>query len=578
MSKLNFDQKTIRSLLQDEDADFLIPDYQRPYAWGEDECSTLWEDLFAFAFPNNASDQFDKSNDYFLGPIVTFKNDDSQQEIIDGQQRLTTIMLLLRALYDRFEGMRDKNSISLHNEIAACIWKSDEFGNLDMTEEGLKIKSEVASDNDKGEFLQILRDGEADPKWRSNYAKNFRYFQDRIRNLSESFDGYSTLFASRIMRHVILLPIEAESQDTALQIFSTLNDRGLPLSDADIFKSQLYKHYSGKGRKDEFVSRWKEMEEGANELFRPLRGTPMDELFTRYMYYRRALEGITDTTTESLRGFFSRDKYAILRDDDTLDDLESLLDFWQRVEAREGFSDAANRRFATLRFAPNGMWYYLLSVWFLSRRDSEGNLDDGELVRLLDLTIAFVWAYAIERPGVNSLRTPMFPEMVNIVRDKDVSFSNFRFDRDDISARIRAFQFTNQRGITRSMLAWWAYHDPSQELWDNDTVLEVEHIYARKRNDVEPLKSSANLESLGNKALLEKRVNIRAADYRLSDKKKYYEGYTDGNGRMREGTKNAELLRIVRTRTDFTEEDVIERTNSIIDSFVDFMDSNCLID
>ena len=577
MSQLTVDQKNIRTLLQDEDADFLIPDYQRPYAWGEDECSTLWDDLFAFAFPNNASDRFDKRNDYFLGPIVTFKNDDGQQEIIDGQQRLTTIMLLLRALYDRFAKMRDRNSVGLHDDIAACIWKSDDYGNLDMTEDGLKIKSEVASDNDKGEFLQILRDGKADPAWKSSYAKNFRYFQGKIAELAENYDGYSTPFASRIMRHVILLPIEAGSQDTALRIFSTLNDRGLPLSDADIFKSQLYKHFSGEGRKDDFVKRWKAMEEGANELLHPLRGTPMDELFTRYMYYRRALMGTTDTTTESLRGFYARDKYSILREDGTLDDLESLLRFWQHVEAGDGFSDAANRRFATLRFAPNGMWYYLLSVWFLARRDDSDNLDDEGLVRLLDLTIAFVWYYAIERPGVNSLRTPMFPEMVNIVNGADVSFSTYRFGREDVIARIRAFQFTNQRAITRSMLAWWAYHNPAQELWDNDTVLEVEHIYARKRADVEPLQDRSNLEALGNKALLEKRVNIRAADYRLSDKRKYYEGFVDGNGRTREGTKNVELLGIVRSKTDFTEADIVDRTNDIIDSFVDFMDSNGLI-
>ena len=333
MSQLTVDQKNIRTLLQDEDADFLIPDYQRPYAWGEDECSTLWDDLFAFAFPNNASDRFDKRNDYFLGPIVTFKNDEGQQEIIDGQQRLTTIMLLLRALYDRFAKMRDRNSVGLHDDIAACIWKSDDYGNLDMTEEGLKIKSEVASDNDKGEFLQILRDGKANPAWKSSYAKNFRYFQGKIAELAENYDGYSAPFASRIMRHVILLPIEAGSQDTALRIFSTLNDRGLPLSDADIFKSQLYKHFSSEGKKDDFVTRWKAMEEGANDLLRPLRGTPMDELFTRYMYYRRALMGTTDTTTESLRGFYARDKYSILREDGTLDDLESLLRFWQRVEA-----------------------------------------------------------------------------------------------------------------------------------------------------------------------------------------------------------------------------------------------------
>ena len=98
MSKLNIDQKTIKELLSNKHSDFLIPDYQRPYAWSEDECATLWDDLFAFAFPNDDSEQFNSASDeYFLGPIVTFKNDNEKLEIIDGQQRLTTIMLLLRA-------------------------------------------------------------------------------------------------------------------------------------------------------------------------------------------------------------------------------------------------------------------------------------------------------------------------------------------------------------------------------------------------------------------------------------------------------------------------------------------------
>lgn len=72
----------------------MIPDYRRPYAWGEDECTTLWEDLKSFAFPNDSSQDFDSGNDeHFLGLIVTFKNEDGEREIIDGQQRLTTMML-----------------------------------------------------------------------------------------------------------------------------------------------------------------------------------------------------------------------------------------------------------------------------------------------------------------------------------------------------------------------------------------------------------------------------------------------------------------------------------------------------
>lgn len=94
MSKLNIDQKSVKALFSEKKADFLIPDYQRPYAWGEKECQTLWDDLFLFAFPDNDCDKFKSDSDeYFLGPIVTFKNDDGKLEIIDGQQRLTTFAL-----------------------------------------------------------------------------------------------------------------------------------------------------------------------------------------------------------------------------------------------------------------------------------------------------------------------------------------------------------------------------------------------------------------------------------------------------------------------------------------------------
>lgn len=354
MSKLNIDQRSIRDLLTDKRSDFLIPDYQRPYAWGEDECATLWDDLFSFAFPGDDYERFDSENDeYFLGPIVTFKNLSGQLEIIDGQQRLTTIMLLLRAFYDKFTNMKDKQSVKMREAIARCVWKTDEFDEPDM--ERLKIDSEVASDNDKNEFLEILREGNVGDGWKSAYARNFAFFQRKIEQLVSEWPTYTVYMATRVINNVILLPIEAESQDTALRIFSTLNDRGLPLSDADIFKSQFYKRYSDTGRKDEFIRRWKALEEGANAIFRPMRGTPTDELFTRYMYYRRAKKGIRDTTTASLRDFFGADGYAMLKEDATLDDLEALLGFWKRVDAQEGFSERVLRRLFVLNYAPNGM-------------------------------------------------------------------------------------------------------------------------------------------------------------------------------------------------------------------------------
>ena len=94
MSKLIIDQKAVKTLFSDKKADFLIPDYQRPYAWEDKECQTLWDDLFAFAFPDEDSEKFNSDEEYFLGPIVTFKNDEGKVEIIDGQQRITSLFLL----------------------------------------------------------------------------------------------------------------------------------------------------------------------------------------------------------------------------------------------------------------------------------------------------------------------------------------------------------------------------------------------------------------------------------------------------------------------------------------------------
>ena len=302
MSKLNVDQKTISDLLSDKRSDFLIPDYQRPYAWNEEQCQALWDDIFVFSFPNNDYEAFDDNDEYFLGSIVTFKNDNGKSEVIDGQQRLTTLMLMLRAFYDKFANMQDTNSKLTRERIEKCIWKTNTFGSADKTT--LKIDSEVATDNDKEEFLELLRTGEVKQNSKSQYVNNYKFFQRKIDEFLQGYASYFPYLPARILGNCILLPIEAESQDTALRIFSTLNDRGLPLSDADIFKAQFYKYYGRLNKKDDFIGQWKELEEIAGSVFNPITGTPLDELFTRYMYYLRAKEGNKSTTTEALRKFY----------------------------------------------------------------------------------------------------------------------------------------------------------------------------------------------------------------------------------------------------------------------------------
>ncbi|EKC53654.1 protein containing DUF262, partial [human gut metagenome] len=79
-----------------------------------------------------------------------------------------------------------------------------------------------------------------DGSQKSKYARTYRFFQEKINEFLQEYPAYFAYLPTRILNNCILLPIEAESQDTALRIFSTLNDRGKPLSDTDIFKAQFY--------------------------------------------------------------------------------------------------------------------------------------------------------------------------------------------------------------------------------------------------------------------------------------------------------------------------------------------------
>jgi len=394
------------------------------------------------------------------------------------------------------------------------------------------------------------------------------------------YPSYFAYLPARILGNCILLPIEAESQDTALRIFSTLNDRGLPLSDADIFKAQFYKHYSNNNQKDKFIEQWKELEEITDKIFKPLNGTPMDELFTRYMYFIRAKKGIKSSTTEALRKFYEKDKYSILKQDETLSNLKILAHFWHDVynQNPERFSPDILKKLFILNFAPNSMWTYFLSVFFLQNKNGNEQLEENKLVEFLNKTIAFVWAFSFTNPGVNALRTPVYAEMVNIVTGKMVNFDEHKFDEHTLRTAINNFEFKNRRPITRSMLTWWAFKNDKQEIPTLNTNFDIEHIFARKRQENDKLLSNTELiESIGNKSLLEEKINIRASDYRFCDKKRYYKGFTNDKGQHKGGSIISELVSLAESKTDFTEQDIIDRSEKIVNEFIDFLKQENLV-
>lgn len=562
MSDLSISRKTIGSIFSERGSKFLIPDYQRPYSWGRDECETLWNDLYNFAFPEDA-DFNEDDDEYFLGTIVTFKNDYKENEVIDGQQRLMTLFLLFRAYYGSFNDTSDDNA----KEIAKCLWgKKNERDNY-------KIKSEVATDEDTAEFNKIISTGAATKGNKGNYTENYRYFQNKIKELkTDEFGSFST----RILENCIILPIETNSQSTAFKIFTTLNDRGMPLSDSDIFKSQFYKFFKSRGKeaKENFVRRWKNLEELCNRNFHPRTGTPTDDLFMRYMYYLLAKGGTKSDTFVGLRPYFEREDYQMFKSEKSFEDLETLLNFWNDIALRdeEKFSPRILRRLYVLSYAPYNIWSYIISIYFMGNRE---NLDDEKFYKFLHRITAMFLMHTIVNPGNQNVRRPFFLEFQNILHGRELKFEKFRLDEKSFCNKLSSTKFSNSKKITRAMLAWWLFQDENQELPPLDTKLEIEHIFAKRRAEFEPPENPEVIELLGNKVLLEKRVNIRASDYRFADKKKYYLGET--NRKNDAPTFNLELQHLANTQADFTEADISARNEKIFNEFVKYLRENNLL-
>lgn len=591
MAKLDTQEKSIKDLLSDRTAAFVIPEYQRPYAWESDkECLVLWEDLISFALPDEGFSE--GGDDYFLGPIVVYEDakDGNRLEVIDGQQRLTTIMLLLRALYEKTSGQTNTASAEGYDssELKKCLWIiKGSTGEVDKDHPKLESKvAKVNYDSDESdkfdgndELQYILNFGDDsisnNSKEAGRYKTNYRFFKNKINEYFNDKIEYLKDFRYQVLEHCFLLVIKTNSKESALRIFSTLNDRGKPLADADIFKSQLYNHFKAKdGSESEenntqrFIADWKELEKACKTGINQNASEATDELFRRYMYYVRVTKRPDNKAIKdkALRKFYEADNYALLTDeaDETFEDLKKLAGFWANVKSRnlDFIQDASddlykkvNAQFCILNYAPNDIWTKIMSVYFLCCKDNNGKLDPGPLSDFLDRITAFIWLQTIITPGLHELRAPIYRQMSIIAQSKQVNFSDFRFDEKRTRDMFDEFDFTNNKPITKSMLCWWLFHNGADQRLLEDSKMQIEHIYAKKRAAKNGSGSDELIEKIGNKVLLEDSINISASDYRFEDKKKYYRGELPRKCRTRKPTQNQELLDLCE-QEDFTKDDI----------------------
>ena len=517
---ISVNKQTIEQfLLNARTKPFIIPDYQRPYSWTSDQINTLFKDIWEFTCNEGGTD---KEGTYFLGSIVFYENKNGEQEIIDGQQRITSIFLLLRAIYTKLSKPKEKTEEAKNfiNKIEPLIWKTNKLtGRVEYS--SILLNSKVISETENEVLKKILETGEVNERLEDNYSKNYNQILELIeeKSVENALMIYQFIYA--LLNQVIILPITADSQETALTIFSTLNDRGLPLSDADIFKAKIYNHLQSKEEKKEFIEKWKELEENTQNI-----SENIQKLFYYYMFYLRALENDRNTTTPGLRKYYSTNKFERLLKNNVLDELKKILNIWEIIVnstqfiENESWSENKDilKALNILTSYPNEFWKYPVIVYYLVHKDKK-DFEEKFLKFLRKLYIELLKKY-IESPTINAVKSNILKLNAEIINYDKPVFDFKSLSEDEIKEKIKI----PHRNAVRMLLKTLAYDIQDEllpEKWEIEHILPVkwENSYDLRENEKI---AKEKIEHLGNKTPFEKKLNIIATNNYFSKKKLSY--------------------------------------------------------
>ncbi|MDI9311845.1 MAG: DUF262 domain-containing HNH endonuclease family protein [Limnohabitans sp.] len=578
MADLNVSKKTIGIFFSEmQNKKFLIPEYQRPYSWNKEHCETLWEDITNFADKKDKKD----SDNYFLGTIVSCNSKEQDSniiDIIDGQQRITSLMLLLRAVYTQIEGMEGifenqdmkKNLIGLKNQIAPCIWDIDRISQEVKDKTKTHLESKVVTETDNCVLQQILEKGkDINEGYNSNYYKNYEFFQCKWKEFAENKTIAWENLCVTILHQCIVLPIACDEQDTALTIFSTLNDRGMPLTDADIFKAQIYSDIpeDQQKKRDDFIETWKKISTVCKEG-----EFSINDIFRYYTHFLRAMGNKKDKEI-GLRKFYSDNKFEKLKQDTIITNIEDLAYFWRDINRgiepennlKYTITQVARNFLHCLEYYSNEFWKFPVTVFFLSNKSSQNFSTDFE--DMLKKLLSFLLAKFIEKPSINAIKDDIYLVCIALYHAKNGDKYKYRFEinKDFLSQQIENYPPAK---INKALLLLYAYLNTQQQNKITEKF-DIEHIFPKKwqgtnYNGWEEKEAKFYLEKLGNKTVIEKRLNIQAGNGYFGKKKELY------------GKSGIETVRELSKykKNDWVKEDIEERGKNISTSLIKFFKEN----
>ena len=236
---------------------FAIPRYQRPYAWKVEQVQTLLDDLLSAM--GNLDDDSDDIDSYFMGSVVVVKEEDKPgAEVVDGQQRITTLTILLAAIRARLSNGEERDEITkfIYHKGSKFTKMPDHF-HLTLREKDAEFFRDKIQRDISMEEIQTIDLSQLETDSQRNIALNARKYLEMLAPLSQRQLGK---LATYILTQCYLIIVSTPNVDSAYRIFSVLNDRGLDLSHSDIFKAELIGKIDDQYQ-DSYASRWENAEE-----------------------------------------------------------------------------------------------------------------------------------------------------------------------------------------------------------------------------------------------------------------------------------------------------------------------------
>ena len=531
------ENKSIKQIFGDTDAFYQMPMYQRPYSWDKERVEQLWYDILE-AYKNNKEDNSIDPN-YFLGSVVVVKKP-GNYEVVDGQQRLTTLTILFSTLRDLNLEITQKNIIS--NSIKDLVESKERLKlTTHLNNQALFEESVLKGINFYASKKDLLD---------NRFLQTAYYFRDLIiKANNKNHEDYIADFGSFIdylFNKTTMIKIVCFDEGFAIKLFTVLNDRGLDLTPADIIKAYLLQNLD-ESRRNSFTEVWKRIETTCN-----LSDESLQSIFNLYLYYLKGENPRRALQDELKEQFKNQNPQTIILDIEKF--AKNILDI---------NSDNRDKDISMLKYLRQSI--YWKSILATARQVEYPSYD-----ALKSLITKYYYQSWIANGTSNRVKQTSLNIIKKVKEKADISvIKNLITENLEKYDAYTAFLNTDN--------AYWTYwHKPlllSIEYHQHDEKdfiaisrdLHTEHILPKEWNREElnwrdrfsEEMAKSVLNSLGNLTLLSGTKNIQASNRNYTDKTEIYKG---NNGKGFDGKTSFEITKsVMDTYPDWTMESIKDR-------------------